>query len=471
MSKRKLDQMNNEEVKEVVDPKKYKCNVVNCNYSTKYKGHLKQHLWQSHNVGDGEIYECEVINCKYTTKCKSSLKTHLWAMHDIGEGEIYKCDVVNCVYTTKRKGDIERHLWQVHNIGDGEIYKCANCEYDTKSKDHFKRHMWEVHDIGDGDIHKCDIKNCDYSTKSKSSLKIHTWQVHNMGDGKIYECKVENCVYTAKSNSRLKTHLWEVHDIGVGEIYRCDVKNCDYTTKNKTRQKRHQWQVHEVGTGKTYKCEISGCFYTTRDNGNFKAHLSNVHDIGNHKCEFCDKNVNTLNSYSNNEKVYKICRDCFNKATGCSTSKEKQMVDYIKSQDDLRDFIISTNQIVKHDACKTLRRPDLLLSSHTLNIIVETDEFQHSGYNPACETGRMNEIIDEFKTGHVIFIRWNPDGFTIKDKGKKKNRQERLYALVDLIRTIKNNELDAHRLYEVHYMFYSEDNDVITKTLPTFFHY
>ena len=39
----------------------------------------------------------------------------------------------------------------------------------------------------------------------------------------------------------------------------------------------------------------------------------------------------------------KICRYCYNKATGCKTRKEKQMVDYIKKSK-FGNYIISSNQ-------------------------------------------------------------------------------------------------------------------------------
>ena len=80
--------------------------------------------------------------------------------------------------------------------------------------------------------------------------------------------------------------------------------------------------------------------------------------------------------------------------------------------------------------------PDLINES-TSNIInaseLMTDwsltKKQHIGYNPSCEMGRIDEILDELRSTRTIFIRWNPDYCKINGKQLKKNRKERLIEL------------------------------------------
>jgi len=98
------------------------------------------------------------------------------------------------------------------------------------------------------------------------------------------------------------------------------------------------------------------------------------------------------------------------------------------------------DRILKGDSCNIKRRPDLYISStKELHIIVECDEKQHQGYNASCESGRIDELLDEIKEGRVVIIRWNPDHYKV-NKGVKKKRKERLKELKDFILDISNKK-------------------------------
>ena len=64
-----------------------------------------------------------------------------------------------------------------------------------------------------------------------------------------------------------------------------------------------------------------------------------------------------------------------------------------------------------------------IASTKKLHIVVECDENQHQWENYSCETGRMNEILDEIKEGRVVFIRWNPDHCKMDGKAIFKKRK------------------------------------------------
>lgn len=68
-----------------------------CDYITKQKGNLKQHLWRAHGVGRCVIYECSA--CEYSTKRKGNLQAHLWARHNIGRAIQY---AIICAEDNKR---------------------------------------------------------------------------------------------------------------------------------------------------------------------------------------------------------------------------------------------------------------------------------------------------------------------------------------------------------------------------------
>jgi hypothetical protein len=171
----------------------------------------------------------------------------------------------------------------------------------------------------------------------------------------------------------------------------------------------------------------------------------------------------------------KICRKCYRKNTGYESRAEKEMVEYLRKNDKIGPFIILEDRILKHQSCETRRRPDLLMSSpQKLHIIVECDERQHQSAQYSCETGRMDELADEFKEGHIVFIRWNPDHYKTPVKGAKKLvRKERLKALERLILDVAEGVDPLSIEYPLccHYMFYNEDNDVISKRYPIKLHY
>jgi len=120
--------------------------------------------------------------------------------------------------------------------------------------------------------------------------------------------------------------------------------------------------------------------------------------------------------------------------------KESIMIRYLRDQ-----FKLSANvkecladKIV--DSMCNKYRPDIAYDCGTHIVIVECDENQHKSYNwQSCssnksledaEEKRMYEIFVAFGLMPTIFIRWNPDYFTINGKEcKKYNQNKRLELL------------------------------------------
>jgi len=460
------------------------CSECGKEYAT--EGTLKTHLWQVHDIGDGKWYECTECGKKFKTN--SDLTKHLWGVHTIGNGRWHEC--TECGRKFKTNGELKTHLWGVHTIGDGKWHECMECGSKFKTNGELTRHLWGVHDIGDGRWHECT--ECGSKFKTNSGLTKHLWVVHNIGNRKWYECtecgkkfktngyltshlwhvhtigdrkwhECTECGKKFKTNGKLTRHLWGVHDIGDGKWYECT--ECGSKFKTNGNLTEHLWQVHTIGDGKWHECTECGKKFKT--NSILKKHLSNVHDVGDLQCGLCAKNVFKLNDYKDpNVGKVKVCRVCYKKAVGHSTSKEKQMVDYIKKTE-LKDYIVLTNEIIRGDSCDTKRRPDLLISSSPeLLIFLECDESQHRGYVPDCEAGRMDEILDEVKDSRAVFVRWNPDPYMIdKDRGKV-NREMRLKLLVKVLRQLCNKRWTEKDKTMVYYMFYSSNNPVIADRFP-----
>jgi hypothetical protein len=143
--------------------------------------------------------------------------------------------------------------------------------------------------------------------------------------------------------------------------------------------------------------------------------------------------------------------------------KEHYVRDALK--DEYKETITMVFDKKVEGGCSQLR-PDILMDFGTHCIIVEIDENQHRNYS--CEEKRMNILYEDVGFRKLIFIRFNPDGYSI---GKKKykspfsyteggvisiQRAEMTRRMAELI--LKINELkdkEPHEEMRVEYLFYS----------------
>ncbi len=482
------------------------CNICNKNLSSKKS--LKAHLWGVHDIGSGNWFNCD--KCDYKCKTNGDLKSHLWNIHSEG-GKWFNCD--KCDYKSKTNGTLKSHIWNIHSEG-GKWFNCDKCDYKSKTNSHLKEHLRNIHNI---DVVWFNCDKCDYKSKANGALKTHKKLIHNI-DVLWFNC--DKCDYNCKTNNSLKLHLRNIHNIDV-EWFKCN--ECDYKSKNNSHLKDHMWNIHNLGDAKwfncdkcVYKCKANGvlkshkknmhnvdvvwfncdkcdykcktnghlkmhlrnihnidvewfycnvCDYKCKSNSSLKTHLTNVHDIGDKECEICYKNVYSLTKYHDiiDNKTSNICRKCYNKVTGYTSRAEKQMVEFLKTNENISPYIILEDTIIRGEQCSTKRRPDLLISSsNKLYILVECDENQHNGYDVSCEDGRLDEIFDELKGGRIVVIRWNPDYYKTNNKRGNVKREDRLNRLKDVIIEHSNKKYDIGDNIKVIYMYYSDDSKVIT---------
>ena len=95
-------------------------------------------------------------------------------------------------------------------------------------------------------------------------------------------------------------------------------------------------------------------------------------------------------------------------------TKEIHVADYIIGK--FPDFTWVEDKRVQ-DGCSS-KRPDLLVDMGSHVVIVEIDEDKHGNYECSCENVRVMQISKDNGHRPIIFIRFNPDGYT-DSSGKK----------------------------------------------------
>jgi len=192
----------------------------NCDFRTKTKYYLKEHLKRERNVS--KDYECDYCNKKY--KKSSNLEKHM----NIHTKEIiYKCDL--CEYTTF-SNSIYQH--KEHHHSD-KIYKCFECGIKFRTSSNFKEHVNIIHK-------KKKPFNCDQCASSffrKGGLKAHIEFVHEKK--KPFKCN--QCDYACNLKQSLKTHIDAIHE--KKKPFKCN--QCNYACSQKINLKAHIQRRHE----------------------------------------------------------------------------------------------------------------------------------------------------------------------------------------------------------------------------------
>lgn len=105
----------------------------------------------------------------------------------------------------------------------------------------------------------------------------------------------------------------------------------------------------------------------------------------------------------------------------------------------------------------TRERPDVLIDLGDRILIVEVDENQHASYPLECELTRMGRIAQTLGGPPVVFIRWNPDGFSMNGVKQKVPWAQRYDVLVSWMRFARTCHLpvNSHN-YIATYLFYDD---------------
>ena len=89
-------------------------------------------------------------------------------------------------------------------------------------------------------------------------------------------------------------------------------------------------------------------------------------------------------------------------------TKENTVVCYVKENFPFLTWIADRKVA---DGCSK-RRPDLLVDLGTHILVIEVDENQHTVYDCSCEHKRLMELSQDVGHRSIVFLRFNPDGYT-----------------------------------------------------------
>jgi hypothetical protein len=119
------------------------------------------------------------------------------------------------------------------------------------------------------------------------------------------------------------------------------------------------------------------------------------------------------------EKYRGYCMRCFvylfpdESMTRNYKTKERSVADFIREQ--FPDITWTFDKRITNGESR--RRPDAVADPGDQVIVVEVDENQHVSYDCTCENKRIMEISRDFAHRPIVFIRFNPDGYTCRMHG------------------------------------------------------
>jgi hypothetical protein len=397
------------------------CHIDNCKrmlrpFKTVVK--LKDHICNVHMYNSIPV-ECP--DCKITYENQYKLERHIKNVH---VKYTFLCKL--CDSTFKDKSNLNRHIKNIHGK---KSHKCGYCEFETKNLKILSGHITKYHAI-----HKCE--QCDKDCSTASNLYAHIRNIHSP---KIISCTENNCDSLFTSTNYLKAHLKDFHKLGF-EPFPCKYENCDRIfTRNWSR----------------------------------KMHYQNLHDEGDKECQICLNNVFSLQKYHDKSMgdILMICKKCYKKSTGYPSRKEEKIVKWLV--ENFKFPLLSHDKRVMGNAC-LLYRPDVIYASPDSNLMiyVEIDEHQHlkSTGSYLCEEKRMSEIYDETPGKHVVFIRFNPDGYNPDPKKpkitcKEERRELLLHTISHVASDSYTSEIDKLPPLRVVYICYSTGNRLLTQRL------
>jgi hypothetical protein len=181
------------------------------------------------------------------------------------------------------------------------------------------------------------------------------------------------------------------------------------------------------------------------------------------KCN-CGRDKELLNKHD----LCGICADIpfYEESKRMNKIKETIMVKYLRNNIKEVEEILADRII---DRTCNLYRPDILYDCGTHIVVIECDENQHKNYPwESCSLNRSLEHMEEKRMYEImiayglptIFIRWNPDSFSIKGSiNKKYNNQKRLEILVKWVRYCIKMNVEPGVIYKkLFYDEYEEEN-------------
>lgn len=181
-------------------------------------------------------------------------------------------------------------------------------------------------------------------------------------------------------------------------------------------------------------------------------------------CQYCQ----SVSIISSNYKPY--CFRCF-----CVLNPDYEIPKKFKLKEHyvrdaliehFKDSITMTFDKIIKEGCSR-RRPDVSMDFGSHCLIIEIDENKHTNYS--CEQKRMLEIYEDVRFRKIVFIRFNPDSYSIDNKNyispfkytktgiiniNKKEMERRVEILIDRIEHYRVSE--PLNDFTIDFMFYGD---------------
>ena len=266
--------------------------------------------------------------------------------------------------------------------------------------------------------HTCDFQACCYKTKYSRDLNVHK-RTHT-GE-KPFAC--DQCEYTCTTSGALTTHQ-RTHS--GDKPFNCDL--CEYTCTTSGNLVIHQ-RTHSGD--KPFKCNECECDFACTQAGILLRHKRCWH---------------TVNGIQRKKRRENALMECL---------QEHYTVD--------REQQINNSCF---ESQKKFARVDGVIYLANLTVIVECDEHQHKFYNDSvsCEVARMNNVNTAILCSgngadlKILWLRVNPDGFTVDGVRRKVKQSEKFARVVDVIGRYQKDGFEGQ--VGVIYMFYDTEGGV-----------
>ena len=273
----------------------------------------------------------------------------------------------------------------------------------------------------------------------------------DMIDVKKKCCNIKNCNIRPtfgkmddSSPTRCKKHA-EIDMINIVSK-RCTIDNCDKRPsfgklgdKTATRCKKHaETDMVDISSK---NCIIDNCnkqpTFGDRNNKiptHCRQHAEfDMIDVRSKRCELC-------NLIQVNPKYKPHCASCHfylnpddPRIINYKTKEQAYMNKLLELYPDLQ-----LDKIINGGCSK--RRPDGFLDLLTHVLIIEIDENEHKSYDNECNNKRIMELSQDVNHRPIVFIRLNPDGYTLNGK-----RMKGSFSVTKKTGELKMNKLEFNK--------------------------
>lgn len=398
-------------------------------FGTQQLNNLNSHISAVHNP---QRFACPVEGCKSTQASQRALKDHIAKKHH-GLGFI-ECPVEGCTFKSQYQNSIDNHVTSVHSDNRAFVCPFDGCEYTAKRRDTLQTHMRRHTDERP---YVCNADGCNKSFRFRQSLMQHT--EHHQPTKPMLHCHICS-TYKTNRPARLRQHVNEVH---LDEKpHACEYEDCTFRSTRKAALRQHVNAVHEKT--EMYTCSHETCDFATYWDFVLQKHLRVGHtDTG--------------------ERV--------------RNGQEFQFLRALKDHFDVQQPYAIRQEHLTHCRRKFIHvDAAIALPERDLLVLIECDEQQHkdtSIYDVRQELVRMQDATQGIRasgeTAHVLWIRFNPDTYTVTTTAGEQGRQNdalttRIARVVEFIQEFVPVDNDSEQDMTVAYMYYDVTDGVATVT-------